>query len=152
MTNEIIGKSMEDFQKRLKDLMLEKGVNNKLLSQEIKCTAPTISYYVNAKRFPTLQNFIKLADYFNCSVDYLYGLEDTFHATHYLSCPPFSERLKFLLSYFNTKKKDFCIEADICETNFFDWLKDKSEPKMESIYKIAKYFDCSMDFVLGREA
>lgn len=36
----------------------------------------TMNEYKNGKKMPTIQNLIKIADYLDCSVDYLLGRTD----------------------------------------------------------------------------
>lgn len=141
----------DNFGERLKDLMLEENLNCVDLANKAKCNAVTICNLKNSKYQPSTKVLIKLADYFQCSVDYLYCISNDISKATYKSCPAFSSRIHFLLKHYGVSKKQLCIEAYISEQNFFLWIKDKSVPTPDSIYKIAKYFECSMDFVLGRE-
>ncbi len=71
MTNE------EIFRERLKGLLEGRGVSAGL-AHALGVTRASVSLYTTGKRktFPTLGNLIKIADYFDTSLDYLVGLTD----------------------------------------------------------------------------
>lgn len=59
--------------KRLKELRNQKGLTTSELANIIGCSNPTITHYERGEREPSLSTLIKLADYFQVSVDYLIG-------------------------------------------------------------------------------
>lgn len=143
---------MNNFTEVLDDLMKEKNLNATQLAQYLGCTKTTICRYKKGTRFPSLFSFIRIADFFKCPTDFLYGIVDDYnHLQTYKTCPPFSERIRFLLDYLKVTKKQFCIQTNISETSFFLWLDNNGNPTVENIHKIAETFDLTIDFVLGRE-
>ena len=58
---------------RLKELRTKKGVSQLRLATELNTTQNTISRYETGEREPGIDELIKIADYFNVSVDYLIG-------------------------------------------------------------------------------
>ncbi|MDE6869458.1 MAG: helix-turn-helix domain-containing protein [Clostridia bacterium] len=60
----------------LKELRLERHVNQVALAQAIGVSKGIISLWENGLREPTLTNLIALAKYFDVSIDYLAGLSD----------------------------------------------------------------------------
>lgn len=71
----------QSFSIRLKDLRNSKGLTMMQLAEAIDTTKATISNFENAQRNPSLEMLIKLADYFNVSIDFLIGRtnDPTFH-------------------------------------------------------------------------
>ena len=61
------------FSERLKDLRTAKNLTMEQLGNEIGSTRATISNFENGQRKPSLDMLIKLADYFDVSIDYLVG-------------------------------------------------------------------------------
>lgn len=61
---------------RLKDLRKEKQLTMKELGQKLDLAESTISLYESGKREPDYQTLLKIADFFNVSVDYLLGREE----------------------------------------------------------------------------
>ena len=64
------------FKEILKNLMNEKGINQRQLSINADIPTTTISGWLNADRLPDYNALIKLRIFFNVSADYLLGLED----------------------------------------------------------------------------
>lgn len=56
---------------KLKELRKSKGISQLKLAMDINTSQNTISRYENGEREPGINELIKLADYFNVSVDYL---------------------------------------------------------------------------------
>lgn len=71
------------FASRLKELRTSKNLTMESLAKDLGTTRATISNFENEQRKPSLDMIIKLADYFQVSIDYLVGRTDnpTFHRT-----------------------------------------------------------------------
>ena len=61
---------------RLKELRRKKGISQFRLATDLNTTQNTISRYETGEREPGIAELIKIADYFNVSVDYLIGIEE----------------------------------------------------------------------------
>ncbi len=62
--------------KNLKALRNKRGVSQQKLADAINVSQQSINKYENHKIEPDIQTLIKIADYFNTSVDYLVGHSD----------------------------------------------------------------------------
>ncbi len=60
----------------LKKLREQKNITQTKVSVDIEISQELVSQYELGKSKPTIENLIKLANYFNCSTDYLLGLTD----------------------------------------------------------------------------
>lgn len=58
---------------RLRELRKRKGISQLRLATELNTTQNTVSRYETGEREPGIYELIKIADYFNVSVDYLIG-------------------------------------------------------------------------------
>lgn len=58
---------------RLKELRTKKCISQLRLATDLNTTQNTISRYETGEREPGIVELIKIADYFNVSVDYLIG-------------------------------------------------------------------------------
>ena len=56
---------------RLREIRKSKGLSQLKLAMELNTNQNTISRYENGEREPGINELIKIADYFNISVDYL---------------------------------------------------------------------------------
>lgn len=58
---------------RLKELRTSKKLSQLKLAMDLNMNQNTISRYENSEREPGINELIKIADYFNVSIDYLVG-------------------------------------------------------------------------------
>ena len=61
--------------KRIRQLRISKKISQQKLGDIIGVTKVSISYYENNIRIPTIEVLIKIADYFETTVDYILGRE-----------------------------------------------------------------------------
>ena len=130
--------------------MLENNIKAIDLAKAIGLGTSTLSRYTRGERIPNLESLVKIADYFKCSTDYLLGLEDDNYTQNFLPCPPFNERLAFLLNYFNRSSYSVYNNTDISQARFYVWKNGKGQPTVYNIVSLAQIFNCSVDFVIGR--
>lgn len=64
------------FSERLKSLRIECGINQTKLGAEIGVTVKQIQRYESGESEPTLSKLLRLADFFDVSLDYLTGRTD----------------------------------------------------------------------------
>ena len=65
----------ETFGKRFRELRMEKGLSQIVLPKELHVSKSVISLWELDGSDPTLTNLIKIAEFFNVSIDYLAGRE-----------------------------------------------------------------------------
>ena len=58
---------------RLKELRIKRGISQLKLAMDLNMTQNTISRYETGEREPGINELIKIADYFDVSIDYLVG-------------------------------------------------------------------------------
>ena len=64
------------FKVILKNLRTEKGIGQIELSQKLCVSKGIISLWENGLREPNMSNLIAIARFFDCSIDYLVGIEE----------------------------------------------------------------------------
>ena len=138
-----------NFVERLNEMMDYANLNAPALTKIIGCGHYTIERYLTGQS-PSLDIVVKLADYFQCSTDFLLGLADDYVTETYLPVPPFSERLPQLLSHFKITAYRLQKLTGIAESAMDFWKKGIRTPTLDSIIRIAKALDCPVDFVIGR--
>ena len=80
MNNDKIIKRLDNLRK----LREQKNITQIKLSTDLEVSQELISRYELGTSFPQPQMLIKLANYFNCSVDYLLGIADVSMPVNYL--------------------------------------------------------------------
>ncbi len=61
---------------RLRDLRLNHGLSQKVIADYLGCSTVVYSRYETGSREPSMDTLMRLADYFNVSIDYLTGKSD----------------------------------------------------------------------------
>ncbi len=64
------------FAERLKELIVDKKLNNQKLSDAIGIPRTSISNWINGRRTVQIDALVKIAVYFGVTTDYLLGLEN----------------------------------------------------------------------------
>ena len=100
------------FKDILKDLRLEKGVKQKDVARECDVSPQCISQLEAGTRNPTGTTLVALANYFNCSIDYLMGRAEEDYTLPCIPTQPYNEKESSLLSNFRKLPKDY--QAHIC--------------------------------------
>lgn len=70
------GKANSAFAKRLREEFLTDSVKVQQLADCLGCSTQAINQYKQGTSFPKMENLIKIAEFYNCSLDYLIGLSD----------------------------------------------------------------------------
>lgn len=145
---------LSNFAETLGYLMKENELNEVRLSEALGMETGSISRYLHAEYAPSVLSLVAIADFFQCSADYLLGRKAEYVKISFKPCPPFSQRLTHILN--DCKKKGIsgkrlCEENGISESSLYDWKSDRRQPSLANILKIAEALGFSVDYVLGRE-
>ena len=111
-----------------------------------------ISKYVSGIYLPTLKNALKLSKFFDCSLDYLFGIENIPNKYNAPLGEPnfelFFERLEKLTQ--GKSLLSICKEFNLTRNSFYEWKYKRTFPTMENLIKLALAFDVSIEFLIGR--
>lgn len=140
---------LSNFPKRLAELMQDNNLTALDLANQLNINRTTITRYLNGARLPSYATLIKFINFFNCSADYFLGIVDTDYSTHYLTVPPFCERLKKLMTDNHLTQYKLHNLTNFSFDNFNMWLSGKTQPYPDNLVKLAKAFNCSIDYLIG---
>ena len=111
-----------------------------------------ICKYVSGIYLPTLKNALKLSKFFDCSLDYLFGIENIPNKYNAPLGEPnfesFFERLEKLTQ--GKSLLSICKEFNLTRNSFYEWKYKRTFPTMENLIKLALAFDVSIEFLIGR--
>lgn len=141
---------MVKFLESLQELMNEKGLSRLQLAKAIDIAPSTIDGYFNLGWLPTLEIAIKLCDYFNCSLNFLLGLSDISQKMTKASSKSFFDVFETLRKENKYSIAKIFDDLKMGRSNYYRW-KNGLIPKMQNIIEIAKYFDVTIDFLVGRQ-
>ena len=128
----------------------QSNLNQKQIAKEIGINQSQISRYLKGI-LPDIKTVVKIADYFNHSIDYMIGLIDNEEKPSKKGYNPsmFYKNYQYLLNKNNTTHYQLAKNKIVCETSLRLWKKD-TLPKFEVICNIAYYLGGSVDELLGR--
>ena len=92
----------------LRKLREEFGLTQKELAEKMNVAKATIYFYEQNKVSPSTEMLIKLADYFNCSIDYLLG-HQTKNLIYTETLTPIQQKLMELIKKLNDEQGLFLI-------------------------------------------
>ncbi len=140
----------QKFAERLFELLIDNDIKPANLADRLGVNRKVISRYVKGKRLPSVDMAIRMSQHFECTIDFLLGRSDNNGKTEVVNAPLFKDRIVYLLQFFNKTKYVISKETHIDQSVIYDWQKGTVSPSMNSIIKLADYFDCSVEFVIGR--
>lgn len=130
---------LEDFNLRLSDLEAKLGINHGNLSD-----------YLAGKSLPLLNTLEKFLYFFDCSADFLLGLDEIPCDEKLYPILPFGERLSQILSAKKISQEKLKRELPVSASVLYKWISGKSSPTSTSLIRLACYLDCSVDSLIGR--
>jgi len=142
--------NLSKFSEVLDLLMFERELNITQLAEKVGIDATTIGRYLNAVYTPSVKNLVKIADFFQCTTDFLLGREPENHTTVFYPCPPFPEQLKILKEHFKCTWWHFYKTTQVSKSRFYEWKNGKHTPTLDCIIMLADGFGCTVDFIIGR--
>ena len=141
---------MSNFSERLAELMEEKDLSAEELGEKLKVSSRAVRHWEKSEKNIFISNFIKVADYFKCSLDFLCKRSETYLDYTPKECPPFMEWLPTVIK--ENKKTTYRIFRDtrIKSAHFALWRKG-TEPLLSSLGELADYLGCTLDRLVGRD-
>ena len=120
------------------------------LSSEIGLNQSQISRYLKGI-IPNTKSIVKICDYFNCSVDYIVGLNDKTYKSlkSGYNSNVFYERYQKALKDNNTSHYKLSKQGIVCETSLRLWKKGML-PQFDVLFNIAISLGISIDYLIGR--
>lgn len=154
-------KNSQELATTIKEMAKMRNVTVGKMLSDCGLSVNTLSSMQSGGYFPRLEAINKIADYLKCSVDYLLGRTDNpdgfEHAENQTndSIPSNNELCKFWDTFCgiceknqtkpNTVAKAISVSSATCTK----W-KNGAVPNGETLLKLADYFGCSVDYLLGR--
>lgn len=139
------------FQDRFKELVDISGLKKKTeAASEIGLTYATFVKIYYYGIFPTVPILIRIADFFNVSIEFLVGNtdDDAVDCSERRSC--FGSRLIELTHENKMTVYQLSERLHIHRNNISQWLKCGYIPTIGDLSIVADYFAVSIDYLLGR--
>lgn len=145
---------MNQFQESIHDLMNEHKLNRVMLAKAVGVTSTTINGFFNYDYYPQIELAIKLSKYFDCSIDYLFGLTDVKTKEYDLDMNKvmqnFNDNISSMLKSSGVSNAKAMRDMGMGEFTLYRWRRGMF-PKTVTLIAVAKYFGVSVEYLLGHE-
>ena len=141
---------MSKLSERIHEYMQELEYTQVKLAEITGITNTNISNFLLEYHTPSYKHFVQLLYAFDCSADYLLGLTEIHTEENLNEVPPFSIRLRFILKTYGVSQEKLKRELPVSGSVLYKWTSGKSNPSTESLIRLAEYFGCSVDYLIGR--
>lgn len=140
-----------NFSERLRELMYDCGdIKSERLGAEIGVSGQTVRGWCEGSQSISLSNLLKLADYFECSLEFLLAISDIECDYTPHPCPPFYEHFREVMKEKGITRYRMTKESKIKDSYFTEWSKG-ADPQLHSLVEAANYLNVSIDYLVGRE-
>lgn len=137
---------------RIKELMFDNNKTVNDLSSDLNIEASLIYRCLRGEGLLQTIYLFKIADYFSCSLDFLFGLEDELYSIHLLQYPPFGDRLVQIYKEKGLTEYRVMKDTKISRARLHDWRCNLRLPTPENLVALAHYLECSIDYLVGRNS
>ena len=141
----------ERFIETIKDYLTDNCLSLSAFAQFLGIRESCLSQWLAGNNKPSLEYVILVADKLNCSIDYLFWLTTEPQFTPTENRRTFAERLQTLLNENDISKNKLAGICGVTSSTVSKWLLRGQLPKPQVAISLAKYFNCSLDYLLGRE-
>ena len=144
--------TIEFFSERLCDLSQENKSSVNFLAQDLNLNPSAIYKWIRKVSVPSFENALALADYFGCSLDYLFGLKEIdVQYTPHTPFSSFSDHFEEILHEKKISKYRLVKRTGISRSKITSWRKGESLPSIHSLIVVATSLDITLDALVGRD-
>lgn len=144
-------KPLEYFGNRLSELMFDqKQMTSEKFAEIIGVNPSTVRRWRNGTLNIKLSRAVKIADYFQCSLEFLFGFTDVQLDFCIYPAPPFYPQLMAVMKKRGVRREAFVKGAKKSHRAFDAW-KGGADPTMLVVIDLARFLDCRLDVLAGRE-
>lgn len=139
------------FSDCLNDILIERNITVKELSATSGITDSRLYDFLSGKCAPSLTNAVKLANTLHCTLNYLFGFDEEYvYCENYVLTSDCSERLRQVINTSGKTRYRISKETKVSQQQLHNWYKNKQIPTLVSLVTFADYFNCSLDYLVGR--
>lgn len=144
-----LGESMTDFITAINGVLEEQGKTTQDLFDDDVISKDT--FYKYKRRNPSLTTLIKIANYLQVSIDYIYELTDNNDFRQYSSDQNgFYQKLIKLINSAGLSNRQFCKNLHYTKDAILRY-KNGTTPSIMTLIEIAQYFNCTVDDLLTHQ-
>lgn len=139
------------FQENLKELRDINGLSVSDLEKKTGVNHTSLSGYLDGKYIPDVDCANRIANYFNCSLDYLFGFTENYIPCKYNCEGDIKSRVKAAIDKSGFSRYKIAQLTDTSRNQVWSWYHGKVVPKLISLVALATVLNCSLDYLAGRD-
>lgn len=140
----------KDFQSKLTDLVEDLDCLKSAIPEKLGMNYTTFTKAINYGIIPTPKILMRIADYFDISIEYLLSRTNDPHFEKTENPLPFIIRLEELRGSKNLTYYEIAKRLHIGTNYFSEWKKNNYLPTLNNLILLADFFDVTLDYLLGR--
>ena len=138
------------FQKRFNSIIEESDYNRRELAKAIPLSQSTLSNALTYGIVPSTKTLVKIADFFDISINFLLGKTDIEEFYKSSSPASFLSRFESLCSEKEVTHYKVATDCLFDKSSISKWFSKGFLPELEIIELLCDYFNVSPDYLLGR--
>lgn len=140
---------MENFVDILKDLITDTNKSINQIGRESGVAGTLLSRYLRGI-YPSIDFAVKIAKYFHCTLDYLFGIDDNYKHVNIAGydMTQFVDRYDKVLVLNNTSNWKLSKQTNCSEASYRHW-QNGHYPFLPRLISIAENLTCSLDYLVG---
>lgn len=140
------------FSVRLDEIMKDKNISEEELAKGLGLKDVSMVYrWLKSVHVPTLKRANEIANFFNCSLDYLAGRTEDYSHKKVQELKPFGQNLRKTIKNLDISQNKIIKDLNVSTHSIVSWLNNKTTPNFSSVIKLAEYLNISIDELVGRD-
>ena len=139
-----------NFGESLNEILTDRNIKVKDFAKSVNISLATVYSWLSNSTEPALSSVIAIADYFKCSVEFLIGRSDDDKVIECKSYPLLTKRIKEIMKETGISSYKLRKISKYDGAYFYNW-EHGSEPLLSTLVELSNIFDCSIDYLIGRE-
>lgn len=142
---------LSSFVESISDIMFEEKITLEEFANKAGISVTEVYRYKRKEFLPSTITIVKIADTFKYSIDVLLGLSTYDPNVKYRQSKPFAEVFAEILRANGTTRYKLCKNTRLAASSIDDWYHGKRIPTIDNLIELKNYFNCSIDYLFGRE-
>lgn len=138
------------FQKRFNEIIEESDYKRAEIVKLVPISHSTLSNALSYGIIPSVKTLIRVADFFDISINYLLGKIDEEYFEKSSNPTTFHKRFESLCSEKEVTHYKVAADCLFDKSSISKWFSKNFIPELEIIELLCEYFNVSPDYLLGR--
>ena len=138
------------FRQRMLELLEDADCTKVALAAAIGVSKEVVFRAVDYGIVPSVRSLIKIADYANSPIDWVLGKTDERYFQKSDAPQTFQQRLELLRAEKGIRYSELVKNFPFPANAFYEWRRTGGLPCYEYLALLARFFDVSLDYLLGR--